>query len=89
MVDLSLDSDSLRHGRSPTSANNCPNLTVRTHLAHGKECRVTRETADKEYIQLSKVLSQEGHVEPRQTRDSTSSFRCLRYVCFGRGCYAR
>jgi hypothetical protein len=65
MVDLSLDSDCLRHARSPTSANNCLNLIVRTHLAHGKESRVARETADKDHIQLCRAFGKEGNVEIR------------------------
>jgi hypothetical protein len=71
---LSLDSGCLRHRGSPTSAYNYPYLIVRTHLAHGQECRVTRETADEEDVELRRFLGLEVHVEPRPTRNPTGPF---------------
>jgi len=85
MVDLSLDSGCLRHKDPPLLPTIVLISPSETHLAHGKERRPTRETAEKKHIELSRVLSQAKDDEPR---NPIGPIRCLWCVSFGRGCYA-
>ena len=56
MVDLSSDSNCLRHNDPPLLSAIVQISPSETHLADGTESRVTSETVDKEHVELSELF---------------------------------